>query len=355
MSYIVGSNTVITATDAASNTFASNGAFASAFYKTSRVLYTMQGESYGYAAIGATPGEGTGPPYTVTTMNSSIDSFPFSVDTNATNIGNMITGKVRSTGHSSVTHGYIAGGIDPAQPAAPSLRIERFPFISSVSSEFVGSLDSAWGGSRTNAMGTSSVYNGYSAQGRETVIRDKFPFASTTFTASVVATAATTRHLGAGVSSFDYGYSAGGLGPPIATIVVVNTIERFPFASDVPGHRSVGTLAITLYNTTGISSYDNGYVIGGISPTINSNDIQRFPFAAATTNAADVGSLVVTLQGASGQSSYVSGYHSGATVATPTNPRTLIAKFPFASSSIADASTVGNLTVQRGASTGHQS
>lgn len=348
MTYRVGSNTVITTTDYASNTFASNGRFASVFYKTARVLFTMQGETYGYAVNGATPGDGVNIPFTITSIYRSIDRFPFASDTNATNIGDMITATLRSAGQTSVTHGYVSGGIDPTNPALASTRIETFPFSSSVSSVLVGNASQ-----RYNHCGHSSLINGYNTLGRSTPTSiERFPFASVVSVG--IGTTTVGRHQSAGLSSFDYAYMAGGLAQPFATNITSNFIDRFPFSAEV-GSRSVGTLAFALYDVTGVNSYDYGFVIGGIPPFLTSDGIQRFPFASATTNAADVGSLSGLLQGGSGQSSFTHGYHSGSTLNSTPSIRANIGKFPFASASVIDAAFVGNLSVERGGSVGYQS
>lgn len=86
-----------------------------------------------------------------------------------------------------------------------------------------------------------------------------------------------------------------------------------------------------------VSGYSSG---GGDGPPAGLT-IEKFPFAS-NANATDVGDLTVQRGGASGQSSSVSGYtsggHSGGAVNT-------IDKFPFASN--ANATDVGDLTQAR--------
>jgi hypothetical protein len=79
-----------------------------------------------------------------------------------------------------------------------------------------------------------------------------------------------------GQSSTTHGYSSGGYIPPSPR---VNTIDKFPFASDTNA-TDVGDLIVARKSMTGQSSTASGYVSGGYggSPVASSNVIDKFPF-----------------------------------------------------------------------------
>ena len=145
------------------------------------------------------------------------------------------------------------------------------------------------------------------------------------------------------------GYTSGGFSPAQSP-TRLNTIDKFPFASDANA-TDVGDLTGGKSHVSGQSSDASGYTSGGTNPTQSPNTfnvIDKFPFAA-DGNATDVGDLTVARFGSAGQSSTDNGYSSGGTPG-PTN---VIDKFPFASD--ANATDVGDLTVGRSASAGQSS
>ena len=134
----------------------------------------------------------------------------------------------------------------------------------------------------------------------------------------------------------NYGYSTGGINLPGGpTSVPTNTIDRFPFVSEV-GALDVGDMSAAGGGRAGQSSTENGYASA-------SSIIDKFPFAAATTNAVDAGGLSNTRSAAAGQSSATYGYTSGGF--TPGIFYNTIDKFPF--SFEGTATDVGDLTVAR--------
>jgi len=176
---------------------------------------------------------------------------------------------------------------------------------------------------------------------------DKFPFASDA-NATDVGDLSQAREDNAGQSSGTNGYTSGGFAPPR-----VNTIDKFPFASD-SNATDVGNLSQTRSATTGQSSSTNGYTSGGFAPP-RSNVIDKFPFAS-DANATDVGDLTFARSGVAGQSSNTNGYTCGGYVTSPsTDPSnySIIDKFPFASD--ANATDVGDMTTVRNSATGGQS
>lgn len=177
---------------------------------------------------------------------------------------------------------------------------------------------------------------------------DRFPFA-TDSNATDVRDLAAVKHSGSGQSSSTNGYNSGGVSPPNT---LVGNIERFLFANN-SNASDVGNLTVPKRNTAGHSSTDNGYMSGGffLSPPPDiTNVIEKFPFASAVT-ATDVGDLNQQRVWAAGQSSSVSGYTSGG-ISEPWTPGVgvnTIYKFSFAvdadSTDIADLTTARRLTV----------
>ena len=147
------------------------------------------------------------------------------------------------------------------------------------------------------------------------------------------------RYQSAGQSSFESGYTSGGLS-------TTDTIDKFPFSSNANA-TDVGDLTLSRSGEAGQSSNVYGYTSGGsIGSPARSNVIDKFSFVT-NVNATDVGNLTVARYGQAGQSSTASGYTSGGTVDHGTAPpnSTVIDKFSFASD--ANATNVGVLTVSR--------
>lgn len=111
---------------------------------------------------------------------STMDKFPFSSDTSATDIGEMLQARFYHSAQSSETHGYSAGGYDWI-PGSYTGHIEKLSFSSDSNGVGVGSLV---GGVREGPSGQSSVSYGYSSGGFNnngsfnTI--EKFPFSSDT-------------------------------------------------------------------------------------------------------------------------------------------------------------------------------
>lgn len=126
------------------------------------------------------------------------------------------------------------------------------------------------------------------------------------------------------------GYTTAGIAPPAS---YNNTIDKFPFASDVNA-TDVGDFN-GVHDSAGVgqSSAISGYA------STTGGSIQKFPFAS-NSNTSTVGSLSASRYRAGGMSSTVSGYTSGGR-----DGPNVIDKFPFATN--ANATDVGDLTVGR--------
>jgi hypothetical protein len=297
------------------------------------------GANYGYTSGGAAPGP---------VAFNVIDKFPFTADTNATDVGDLTVTRSSVAGQSSKVSGYACGGVtDPPSPAVINV-IEKFSFSADGNATDVGDLTVG----KYVATGQSSTVSGYAAGGYAGPIAsnviDKFPFSSDA-NATDVGDLTFARSMVAGQSSDVSGYTSGGLNPAGPT-PHFNVIDKFPFASDTNA-TDVGDLTLLMRSAAGQSSNVSGYTSGGLSgpPYVNSNVIQKFPFAS-DGNATDVGDLTIARNSiGGGQSSTASGYTCGGTLPAISD---IIDKFPFASDG--NATDVGDLTVARGSSAGQQ-
>jgi len=268
-------------------------------------------------------------------VRDTISKFPFTSDTGTTDVGELTQARQGVAGQSSSVSGY----------STSSSIIDKFPFSSDTSATCIGQLSCA----RFCAAGQSSTENGYTSGGQippHTDVIDKFPFTSDT-NATDVGNLTQSRLGNAGQSSRESGYTSGG-GTTSGGSPGLNTIDKFPFASDTNA-TDVGDLSQTREAGAGQSSIESGYMSGGgIFPSIGEvNTIDKFPFAADAP-ATDVGNLTRLVLGAAGQSSLVSGYTAGG---DPVNVST-IEKFPFAAD--ANATDVGEHAAPTRFLAGHQ-
>lgn len=281
-----------------------------------------QGESFGYNSGGViAPGP---------TVNT-IDKYPFSSDTNASDVGDISTAESGRGGQSSISHGYSSSATD----------IDKFPFAVDTNAIDIGNLTVT----RGNVGAQSSKVSGYVSGGSPSSnVIDKFPFAVDT-NASDVGDLTQGRSQNGGTSSLEFGYNAGG-SPPVR-----NTIDKFPFAVDTNAS-DVGDLSAAKRQAAGTNSKEFGYASGGQDASTPLNVIERFPFAS-DSNATDLADLTQSRRFPGGQSSTTHGYNSGGySTSAPTGHFDTIDKFPFASE--ANASDVGNLTQARSNLAGHQ-
>lgn len=229
-------------------------------------------------------------PFPPGNAQKTIDKFSFSSDGNATTAGALFSFYAYTAGQSSTTHGYVSGGIKypvGSTPISPTVwnGIEKFPFaIETGSIVDVGDLTQA----RSFVVGQNSIDNGYTSGGTvppnaDTI--DKFPFASDA-NATDVGNLTQARVSAAGQSSSISGYTSGG------GFTTTDIIDKFPFASNANA-TDVGDLSQPRYYCTGQSSVPSGYTSGGggaPTPPTTVNTIDKFPFAT-DTNATDVGDL----------------------------------------------------------------
>lgn len=178
---------------------------------------TFQGTVAGYTSGGMDPG--------LLGLNV-IDKFPFASDTNSTDVGDLTQGRWGPAGHSSSISGYTSGG---SQPTPQYNTIDKFPFSTNNNATDVGDLPNI----NRRHTGHSSSTNGYASHINPTRTNYvKFPFAVDT-NATNAADLTFGGYGAAGQNSTTSGYNSGGykFSPPPANIAV-NTIEKFPFATD---------------------------------------------------------------------------------------------------------------------------
>ena len=205
----------------------------------------INGGGEGFVAGGFGPGDATHPPIGGA-AREFIDKFSFVSDGNATNVGDLQEAKTLSASGNSQTHGYVSGGLANPVPSTVRNRIEKFPFaISAGTSTTVGNLT----GNVSATSGQSSSTHGYRAggvdpsPGSEVNIIDKFPF-STDTNATDVGDLTYARQYLTGNSSTTHGYASGGI-PGF-----YNVIDKFPFSSDANAS-DVGDLVSGRYGTAG--------------------------------------------------------------------------------------------------------
>jgi hypothetical protein len=168
-----------------------------------------------------------------------IDKFPLATESPASDVGDLTELKYSVSGTVSPTHGYVTGGFRASFPTSRLVTIERYPFAVDGNASDVGDLPQK----RNSAAGTNSETHGYSAGGFSqnpspvsaptTIVAsiEKYPFASNGNSTSVGSLSISKT--GTGQSSTTHGYSAGGNNfNPIQSPVLNNVIDRFPFASD---------------------------------------------------------------------------------------------------------------------------
>lgn len=265
-------------------------------------LYVSRSHSAGHSSIthGYTSGgyaSGSTPSY-----SGTIDKFPFASDSNASSVGFLTVGRqyVAGVSTSLFARGYSAGGYNAAYAGGELNVIDYFPFVSDASAQDTGDLTDTI----SDATGVQSLHTAYIVgnfpRAFVTNVR-KFPFASTTVNAVNAGSLSSIKFAGAGHSSPDYGFFAGGSGSPIPPPSITNVIDRFPFASDATAS-SVANLSRSTFYVSGQSSTSYGYSSGGITPppTSGTNIIDRYQFLSLTP-ATDVGDLSVSRYGTAGQ------------------------------------------------------
>lgn len=237
-----------------------------------------------------------------TTPISTFEKFPFFISGGtATSAGNLSSGRSQATGTSSTSsHGYVTGGYQPPGNYYTTVQttIDKYPFASEGTSTDVGDLVFAV----RLAGGQSSGTHGYTTGGATNFPSfpqppasymdevQKYPFSISSGTAKNVLDIGTARSGTTGASSETNGYSTGGqYGYPSTTTTQIN---YFPFASEVSNHQGY-TTGSGVVEATGSSSRTDGFRASGRPASLPASALSRidkWPFSS-TGNATEVGDL----------------------------------------------------------------
>jgi len=303
-------------------------------YSTAIILKTQaQGIVGGYISGGSPPN----------TTSNVIEKFSFSSDGNSSDVGDLTVGRVYVNGTSSSSNGYTHGGSSNPPYVSGTDIIDKFPFSVDANATDVGNLTDG----RYGAAGQTSDNSGYASGGTPEAyldIIDKYSFA-VDGNATDVGNLTVARVSGSGQSSTTHGYTSGGGQPKM------NIIDKFPFSVDANA-TDVGDLLAVIIQTSGQSSATHGYVSGGGGSPATVNVIQKYPFSS-DANSTDVGDLLGNRENGSGTSSSASGYNSGGYSSPPyVSSYNVIEKFTF--SSDANSTDVGDMIVSRSSTAGQQ-
>jgi len=277
-----------------------------------------------------------------------IARFPFASDTNATSVGVLTVARSDSANTSSQVATYSSGGYTSG--ATELQTIERLTFASATPSvTYITGLINDYYVSpsyRRGHTGVSSPVSGYfvggTSLGTSQAIIDKFSFATQSSSSmQFVGNVTNARYYMSGQNSDTSGYVTGGI---LTNTAHTDESAKFPFATDTNA-TNVLTLTQAKAFSTGISNATYGYQVGGqITPPtlVNTDTINRFPFAS-NVNATNVASLNTVRSNSAGFSSTASGYVAqGYNAANPTPSGNNISKFSFASEST--SSSVGTVS-----------
>ncbi len=248
-------------------------------------------------------------------VSNTIDKFPFTTNRNATDVGDLSAAKQGGAGVSSSVAGYVMGGA--TAPGDKVNTIEKFSFVSDYNATALsGGTTSfnppkALANSRTDGVGVSDskfshgyVMGGTNATSVTIGTIEKISFVNDgnypIRAQSGLITLGTARIRGAGISSEDYGYFAGGISSPTGT--TTQDVQRFPFAIYANAVELTGIITQARYGSAGISSKFAGYVAGGYTyPTeVSVSTVDRFPFSSEYVPAGDVGDLTTLRGGGTG-------------------------------------------------------
>ena len=117
-----------------------------------------------------------GQPYST---DNVIEKFSFATDGNATDVGDLTVGRDAISGSSSTSEGFLAGGAISNSYSNNVNTIDKFPFSSDTNASDVGDLTQARfviGGQSSLTHGHST--GGYTTSSANTDVIDKYPFTS---------------------------------------------------------------------------------------------------------------------------------------------------------------------------------
>ena len=244
------------------------------------------GPAYGYISGG--PGE--------TPHYSTIQRIDYSNDnTSPAPKGNLTAVGHKQGGISSLTYGYVCGGLAPGNSSI----IARIDYANDdTTAALKGNLTSA----RRSPTGVGNKDYGYVGGGMPRVSTvDRVDYSNDTATAVTKGPLSSARYEAAGAGNLSYGYLAGGSADP----GYVSTVDRIDYSSDTGTTPTKGPLNTPTGYTRGTGNLSYGYVGGGYAPTIST--VQRIDYSNDTATAATKGPLSIPTWGM-GSVSSASGY-----------------------------------------------
>ena len=218
-------------------------------------------------------------------MSNVIERFPFASDTNASDVGDMISARRDVGTTSSETHGFVHSGQQVNI-------IERFAYAASSNSADVGDLGylpSHAAGSSDPDGGFGYDHGGWAAPGpAKSNVIERYAFAASA-NGSDVGDLVNGSGQGGGASSTTHGYNFG-----TGEASINNWIQKFAFAASANA-TDVGDLTQAVFVPCGVSATSYSYRMGGNYPHggIAVNIIDKWPHAS-DTNATDVGDCTAT-------------------------------------------------------------
>lgn len=188
--------------------------------------YGHSSPSYGYSSGGHSV-----TPFVAGPSLDIINKFSFSADGSATDIAELVSVAHAGSSQSSTTHGYLTGGYTYNSPSISGDVIQKFPFSSDTNSSDIGELTylvvQHWGGQSSPTHGyTTGGFSPVTPPRVDTI--QKFPFSSDTSTTDVGELAQALSYAAGNSSKID-GYTTGGTS---TGSIYLDTIQKFPFSSD---------------------------------------------------------------------------------------------------------------------------
>jgi len=270
--------------------------------------FVWQGSTSGYMMGGFSP------------YSNVIQSYSFTADGNASDVGDLLTTPYGGIGSSDGTNAYNGGGQTPSYTA----QVNKFPFAAGGNATDAGDLSSV-----RSAGGTSHTQQaGYMLSGRDpsgniTTIEKLTHSSGTGAEVTATVTNGRNRPWGSGSSS-THAYIIGGY-----TNTVSTDIDKMPFASE-DATSDVGDISNNRYNNQGgVSSEDACYAQGGWPSAVNFRHKVSF---ASDGNSVSTGAISYGRYGTGATSSTTHGYaHGGVAPSFPGSYANIIDKFPYAS------------------------
>lgn len=216
-----------------------------------------------------------------------IKKYPFATSVTSTDVGSLVTGIYFTTSSGTEDKGYVTSGTNGNTGIG---YYQSWSYASGGNAVFVNSDNQA----TREGTGQTSTAHGYVSGGSNGTTQlnnvQKFAFA-TEQNMTDVGNLTQTLNYQSGMSSETHGYCAGGSSYPPYTPTETNRVEKFPFASDT-NSSSVGNLSFVKRSGAGASSTDNGYVAGGTDGSSgHKTTIARWSFASDSQQS-NVASLV---------------------------------------------------------------